>query len=148
MTPLEQEIESILGQFCYAFGAGAERLRVHRAAIEALQARYRPYLTANLQTDIGRRTWGDAKYHLLDCLTAMGRYAASLALQGGHITIQPEHFAVAAKRFEAGVHRTRSRKIKAGIWCPPNRASVERPHVLQPETELLSAPRPQIATGM
>ena len=144
MTAFEEEVETIVGQFCYAFGAGAERVRVSRETIEVLQTRYRPYLTTNLQTDIGRRAWADAKYHLLECLTTMGRYAASLALQGGHMTIQPEHFAVAAKRFETGVHRSRRRKIKAGIWCP-NGASVEGTSVLQPQSEFLGGGGSQLA---
>ena len=137
MTRFEEEIESVLGQFCYAFGAGAERVRVHRETIEALQARYRPYLTKNLQTDMGRRAWADAKYHLLECVSAMGRYAASLALSGGHMTIRPEHFTVAAHRFEDAVHRSETRMIRSGIWCPGG-ASTNRAHLLQPQTELLS----------
>lgn len=138
MTRIEQEVESLVGQFCYAFGAGAQRLRVHRDTIQALQSRYRPYLAVNLQTESGQRAWQDAKYHLLDYLTAMGAYAADLALEGGDMTILPEHFETAAKRFEAAAHRTRSRMIKAGPWCPGT-ASSDRTPTPEPKAELLSA---------
>ena len=135
MTQFETNVESIVGQFCYAFGAGAGRLRVQRETIETLQARYRPYLRANLQSDGGRKAWGDAKIHLLEYVTAMGRYAASLALQSGEMTILPEHFEVAAKRFEHAAHRTRTRAIKAGPWCPASR-SADGPRRIQPQPEL------------
>lgn len=136
MTEFEIEIESLIGQFCYAFGAGAGRLRVHRETIAALQGRYRPYLLANLQAEAGRKAWGDAKFHLLEYVTAMGRYAASMALQAGDMTILPEHFEVAAKRFEIAAHRTRTRAIKAGPWCPPGDPSPDRLHVVEPHAEL------------
>ena len=93
MTQFEEEIESLVGQFCYAFGAGAGRLRVQRETIATLQARYRPYLQANLRTEAGHRAWADAKFHLLEYVTAMGRYAASLALQAalsGRLADDPE----------------------------------------------------------
>jgi hypothetical protein len=134
MTQFEEEIESVVGQFCYAFGAGAGRLRIHRETIGALQSRYRPYLQANMATDAGIKAWADAKFHLLEYVTAMGRYAASLALQAGEMTILPEHFDVAAKRFEIAAHRTRTRAIKAGPWCPGSQSS-DRPHLLEPQIE-------------
>ena len=135
MTQFEIDIEGIVGQFCYAFGTGAGHLRVQHRTIEVLQARYRPYLQANLATEGGRRAWGDAKFHLLEYVSAMGRYAAALALQGGEMTILPEHFEVAAKRFEAAAHRTRTRAIKAGPWCPGSQ-SEDRPGLIQPQAEL------------
>ena len=144
MTAYEEEIEGVVGQFCYAFGAGAQQLRVHSDTIQVLQARYRPYLQTNLQTETGLRAWGDAKYHLLGYVTAMGRYAASLALQAGTMTILPEHFETAAKRFEAAAHRNRRRAIKAGPWCPPSRDLLDRPRLVEPEAEFPSADRPQL----
>lgn len=134
MTDFEVEVESLVGQFCYAFGAGTGRLRVDSDTIKCLQARYRPYLDANLRTESGRRGWAEAKYHLLDYLTAMGRYAASLALQAGEMTILKDHFEVAARRFEAAAHRSRSRVFRAGPWCPGG-ASEDRPGLTQPEGE-------------
>jgi hypothetical protein len=135
MTQFEQDVESVVGQFCYAFGAGAGRLRIHRETIGTLQTRYRPYLQANLGTEAGHKAWGEAKFHLLEYVTAMGRYAASLALQAGEMTILPEHFEVAAKRFEVAAHRTRTRAIKAGPWCPGS-PSTDRLRVVQPQAEL------------
>jgi hypothetical protein len=143
MTQFEIDVEGIVGQFCFAFGAGAGPLRIQRQTIETLQARYRPYLLANLETESGRRAWSDAKFHLLEYVTAMGRYAASLALQAGEMTILPEHFEVAAKRFEHAAHRTRTRAIKAGPWCPGSR-STDGPRPVQPETQLERGPRPAI----
>ena len=135
MTEYELEIESIVGQFCYAFGAGAGRLRVDRETISCLQARYRPYLSRNLERETGRRAWADAKHHLLEYLNAMGRYAASLALQGGDMTILPGHFEAAANRFEDAAHRNRGQAIKAGQWCPGGRLH-DRPRLLEPQAEL------------
>jgi hypothetical protein len=145
MTEFHQYIESVLGQFCYAFGAGAGRLRVESAAIKALQARYRPYLTANLETAEGRHGWQQSKYHLLDYVTAMGRYAASLALEAGDATILAEHFETAAHRFEAAAHRTKVRALTAGMWCPGGPwPSPDRPGSPQPEAKFRSGPRAQL----
>ena len=143
MTQFELDVEGIVGQFCFAFGAGAGPLRIQRDTIETLQARYRPYLQTNLRSDAGRLAWADAKVHLLEYVTAMGRYAASLALQAGEMTILPEHFEVAAKRFEHAAHRTRTRTIKAGPWCPGSR-SADRPRTTQPEAEFERGPRPPV----
>ena len=129
-----EDVESLIGQFCFAFGAGAGRVRVHRETIRQLQARYRPYLSANMETAEGRDSWSTAKYHLLDYVTAMGRYAACLALEGGDMTILPEHFELAAHRFEAAAHRTRSRALNAGRWCPGGQ-STDGPSVPQPQPE-------------
>jgi hypothetical protein len=143
MTEYELEIESILGQFCYAFGAGAGRLRIDRETIRCLQARYRPYLLRNLERETGRRAWADARHHLLEYLAAMGRYAASLALQGGEMTILPAHFDAAANRFEGAAHRSRKHVIKAGPWCPGSRLP-EGAHLLEPEAELQSRRWPDV----
>ena len=118
MTELREEVESVIGQFCFAFGSGAGKVRVHRDTIRALQRRYRPYLAANLAAEGGEGDWHRAKYHLLEYVNAMGRYAAALALEGGDTSILPEHFELAAQRFEAAAHRTRDRALKAGKWCP------------------------------
>ncbi len=143
MTEFEEDVESLLGQFCYAFGAGAGGVRVHRETIRALQARYRPYLTVNLSTAEGRESWSSAKYHLLDYLSMMGRYGASLALESGDMSIGPEHFTIAADRFEAAAHRTRTRALRAGRWCPGGHSS-DRPGTPQPESELRRRPWPPI----
>ena len=143
MGELQEEVDSVLGQFCYAFGAGAGGIRVHRATIVTLQRRYRPYLTANLASADGRESWRSAKYHLLDYLTIMGKYAAALALESGDMTIQPAHFDLAAERFEAAAHRTRTRALQAGKWCP-GAPSPDRPGPLQPEGELARGLRPEL----
>ncbi len=143
MTQFEEDVETLLGQFCYAFGAGAGGVRVHRQTIGTLQARYRPYLTANLSTADGRESWSTAKYHLLYYVSMMGRYAASLALESGDMSIRPEHFTIAADRFEAAAHRTRTRAIRAGRWCPGGPSS-DRPGTPQPEGELRRGPWPQV----
>jgi hypothetical protein len=142
MVDLHEDVESVLGQFCYAFGAGAGGVRVHRATIVALQRRYRPYLTANLATADGRESWRSAKYHLLDYLTIMGKYSATIALESGDMTILPDHFTRAAERFEEAAHRTRTRALQAGKWCP-GAPSPDRPGPLQPEGELARGPRPE-----
>lgn len=137
MTQFELEVESVLGQFCFAFGAGAERTRVGHDTIRALQSRYRGYIAANFRTDDGARAWQHAKYHVLHYVNAMGAYAAALASQSGDATIGPEHFEVAARRFEAAAHRTQPRALRAGQWCPGGES--ERASSLEPKTEFLSA---------
>lgn len=141
-----EEIESILGQFCYAFGAGAGHVRVHSAAIRTLQRRYRPYLTANLRSNEGRAEWQRAKHHLLDYVASMGRYSAALALECGDMTILAEHVETAAERFEAAAHRTRTRALKAGIWCPGGHRS-DGSRSPQPQTELGRRGWPQGGVG-
>ncbi len=141
-----EEIESVLGQFCYAFGAGAGHVRVHSAAIRTLQRRYRPYLTANLGSAEGRAEWQRAKHHLLDYVASMGRYSASLALEGGDMTILAEHVDTAAERFEAAAHRTKARALKAGIWCPWGHRS-DGGRSAQPQAELGRRGWPQSGLG-
>lgn len=143
MTERQEHIESLLGQFCYAFGAGANGVRIHSDTIRELQARYRPYLTANLDTEKGKEDWDKAKYHLLDYVRSMGRYAAALALDSGDMTILPEHFHTAAQRFESAAHRTRRRALQAGRWCPGGGPSDQR-GVPQPQGELRSGSWPRV----
>jgi len=133
MTEFEREVESVLGQFCFAFGAGASNTRISHRTIRVLQERYRPYISANFGTEAGVMAWRTAKYHLMHYLTVMGTYAAALAAQSGDMTIEPEHFEVAAKRFEAAAHRTKSRALKAGPWCPAGDSDGPRPLEPQPE---------------
>ena len=140
MTEFEQEVESVLGQFCFAFGAGAAKTRIAHSTIRLLQARYRPYISANFRTEAGIDAWKSAKYHLLHYLNVMGTYAAALASQSGDMTIEPEHFEVAAKRFEAAAHRTKARALKAGQWCPAGDSDGRRP--LEPKPEFVGGLRP------
>jgi hypothetical protein len=143
MRDLHEDVENVLGQFCYAFGAGAGGMRVHRETIGVLQQRYRPYLAANLASEDGRQSWKTAKYHLLDYLSIMGKYAAALALESGDMTILPEHVEAAAQRFEVAAHRTRPRALEAGKWCPGG-PSPDRPGPPQPEGELRGGARPEL----
>jgi hypothetical protein len=133
MTEFEQEVESVLGQFCFAFGCGATNARVSHRTIRALQSRYRPYVSANFRTEAGIVAWRTARYHLMHYLTVMGSYAAALASQSGDMTIEPEHFEVAARRFEAAAHRTKDRALTAGPWCPAGDSDGPRPLEPQPE---------------
>ena len=141
MTEFEQDVESVLGQFCFAFGAGAANARIAHRTVRALQSRYRPYISANFRTDDGRQAWRSAKYHLMHYFNAMGAYAAGLASQSGEMTIEPEHFDVAAKRFEAAAHRTKTRALNAGIWCPAGAS--DRPRPLEPQAEFVGGLRPE-----
>jgi hypothetical protein len=59
------------------------------------------------------------------------------------MTILPEHFEVAAARFEAAAHRTRARALQAGRWCPGGQ-STDGPGVPQPEGELHRGPWPEL----
>jgi hypothetical protein len=107
--------EDILGQFYYAFGQGAGAVRVQRAAIAALRARY----LGPIQAAPG--PWDAVAGNVLGLVAQVGRLAALLATQDGRAAISEADFVRARQVVEARAHQREdaSRTLFCGIYCPP-----------------------------
>lgn len=102
----------ILGQFYFAFGQGAGSMRVQRAAIAALRARYYPAIQR------APAPWSDAAPSVLSLVAQVGRLAAFLATQAGRTAISDADFTAARIAVEGKVHRrTDAAGLVAGPWC-------------------------------
>jgi hypothetical protein len=114
-TTIGESASDILGQFYCAFGLGAGPIRIQRAAIAALRARYAGPIQASIAE------WEQSAPHVLSFLTQVGRLAALLATQNGRTSVSAADFTQARQTIEAGVHQNaeNSGKLFAGPFCPP-----------------------------
>jgi len=106
------EAEAILGQCCYALGQGAGNMRIRRAAIAALRARYLDPVRDTVSA------WDDLAGNVLPLLAQVGRLAAHLATQAGRTAINEEDFTQARRVVESSAHHS-SGLLIAGPVCPP-----------------------------
>jgi len=107
---LAADVEDILGQFCYAFGAGASPVRVRRTTIRALRERYRGFIERAQGRDPG--AWDREGAQVLYYMEIEGRLAAQLVVPQGRHAIDPRDFVKAATQVEAAAD-----PITAGQWC-------------------------------
>jgi hypothetical protein len=114
VTPvLTDDVESILGQFIYAFAQGAGHVRVCRKAIAALRARYQGPIQAS--SDL----WEGRAPYVLPLLAQVGRLAALLATQGGRAAIAESDFTEARRLVEFRTHENGGgSQLIAGPICP------------------------------
>ena len=130
---LTQDSEDILGQFYFAFGQGAGTMRVQRAAIAALRARYLPNIKA------ASLDWTDVAGNVLSLLQQVGRLAALLATQSGRTAISEADFNAARTTLEGNVHRQKEEAgLMAGPFClaPAGAAYTELPAAERAMAEL------------
>jgi hypothetical protein len=114
-TAAEDDHESILGQFIYAFGQGAGTVRVSRPAIAALRSRYLGPVRASACT------WETTAAYVLPLLAQVGRLAALFATQAGRCAIAEADFTRARRLIESRTHEhaETSGQLMAGPFCPP-----------------------------
>jgi hypothetical protein len=104
----------ILGQYYFAFGQGANSMRVSRRVTRALRDRYWEFIKPG--------EWDkDIAAYVLDLFRAIGRLAAQSATEEGVPTIRESDFNRAAETVEDEAEAT-TRSSTLGKYCKPRPA--------------------------
>lgn len=107
----QDDVDDILGAYCYALGAGAGGLWIKGEAIRAFREYFRPAVSTILEREAWGRQWDAAKTHVLEYVRAIGRTAAQRTIARGAISIDRDVM-------KSAINEVRAKVPLAGDWCP------------------------------
>jgi histone H3/H4 len=121
-TPIDGvAVETIMGQYIFAAGAGANGQWIRREAIQLLRNHYLPSIQKAVSQ---KREWGQDAVWILHYLNVIGRYAAQKATDDGRDSISAQDLKQAIASVEANYRADATGgpdvdPTGEGVWCNP-----------------------------